>query len=356
MRSAIILTTVIAMSLIGGCKKEEAGFNGGTDTGKQPVNKPGNNSNSDLESASASDGIPPNKPVEGSGGPLSIDPIPDQVVNSGENSGAYSEMDQVAIPFKGGEGTLTFKASSDTTNFNFGVNGGVFFWKPGFNLSGKYTNEVGIHNVTVTVTDEGGQSASQSFKVDIRPLKWSAATVENTDDIRMQSDFHVLEQLHPNRAYEHGPSIGGKALNTKTCQAFDGSQSIELIEAPTVTATGKTDQGGTFDHTFSLLFQYDKKDQQKLGIDKMVFVTWVNFVPNPADSISSSVPAKNIPVYFAYARCIDGDNPNDCKKNAVLYKNMGNYFYCSDYLPNGYKVKDLYCNLAKSNGVSAPGC
>lgn len=336
------------------CKSEEKTFSGDTDTGTigaavEPTSSPKDS----LEGADDG-GFLPDEPVEGTGGQLKLDPIPPQKVNTGETRRAYSETLRTKIGFTGGEGTVTFKVDSNLPNT--ATTSGVFQYRPGLtDNGGKYQNQVGKYTVKVTATDSAGQSDSTSFEVEVKPIRWnSVSRADASSETDMVTDFHVFESLHPDRHYEQGPTIDGKKLNVKNCSALDDSSSITLIEDPLIAYQNTKENAGEFDSHLTLTFKYSRADQ-KARMDHMAFVTWLNFTPTPNTSISSDVPAQPIVVYFAYARCLDGLNPSECKKRTAQ-DGINHYFYCSDYMPAGMTKKDIYCGIAKLNGINGAGC
>ncbi len=362
--SNVVTGFVVVLALAVACQEKEATFSGGTDKGGdktptagEPPATSGNQDPNNPNSPGGENTPTPNQPTVGTGGPLSMDPITDKKVNSGDINPSYSEVLKVPLVTKGGEGTLSFSMTIDNNSPKASTNQAEFFYAPGFNSSGKYANEVGTRSVTVTVKDEKGQSASQSFKVQVSPIKWNVVSRSaDNNETDMISDFHVFEALHPDRTYKHVGQIDGKNLNVKTCKSFDGSKTITLEADPTVAFQGKKQDAGFYDHHQTLTFKYAKSAQTANVGPRMVLVTWLNFVPDPKDTISSDIPAKNIPVFFAFARCLDGSDPQACKKAAVTDPGKKGYFFCSDYLPGGMDLNAIYCSSAKMNGVSAPGC
>lgn len=351
-RTSVLVTGFLLV--VAACKSEEKSFSGDTDTGtKGSAVEPTSSSRDSLEGADDG-GFLPDTPVVGTGGVLGLDPIPPQKVNAGETRRAYSETLRTKFPVTGGEGNITFKVESKLSQT--GTTAGTFQYRPGFtDTGGKYQNEVGKHTVKVTASDESGQTASTTFEVEVKPIRWnSVSRADASSDTDMVTDFHVFESLHPTRHYEQGPTIDGQKLNVKNCTALDDSSSITLIEDPLVAYQTSKENAGEFDSHLTLTFKYSRADQ-KARMDHMAFVTWLNFTPTPDTSISSDVPAKPIVVYFAYARCLDGLSPADCKKTTAQ-DGINHYFYCSDYMPAGMTKKDIYCGIARLNGIAGAGC
>lgn len=355
MKLTNVFTSFVVVLALVACQDKEAQFSGGNNTGGDKTPTAGEPPSTTGDQDPKEDQTP-NPPTVGTGGPLSMDPISEKKVNSGDINPSYSEVLKVPLVTKGGEGTLSFSMTIDNSSPNASTNQAEFYYRPGFN-SGGYKNEVGTRKVTVTVTDANGQSASQSFDVVVSPIKWNVVSRSSeSSDTDMISDFHINEALHKDRVYKHGGQIDGKNLNIKTCKSFDGSKTITLDADPAVAYQSTSQAGGFYDHFQTLTFKYSKASQTANVGSRMVLVTWLNFVPNPTTSISSDVPAKNIPVFFAFARCLDGSDPQACKKAAVTSPGKAGYFFCSDYLPSGMTLDAIYCSSAKMNGVSAPGC
>ncbi len=343
--------SVALLFAVFGCN--QAKFGGGGKTGvTNPTSVP-----SKTDSPPPNDGPTIKKP--GAGGPLTLDDIADQKVNSGNSSESYSETLLVQLKLGGGNGEVSVTVTTSSNSPKAGLVNSeppAFNWTPGYRSGGEYKNEVGEHTVTISASDASGQKVEKSFKVTVKPLAWNNITRDMTADTDMVADLNVTESLHANRTYAHEGTIGGASLNTQHCVSFtDASGGIDLLEAPRIDRAQPEQEGDVLKHPFTLTYRLPISQQPA---DKIALVTWINFVPSPLDNISGS-QAKPILVYFSFARCKTIRDQAECKR-ATATEGIQNFYYCSDYYQGiGSKTEELkakYCALANLEGVKGTGC
>jgi hypothetical protein len=226
-----------------------------------------------------------------------------------------------------------------------------FYWRPGVRDSSKYENEKGSYKVEIIAKDKLGQTAKQTFMVEVNLLKFGIKKGN-------ESIIWVTEKIHPDRKYNLLSERDGKKLYDIQCKSFDESKKRTItLKDYKITKKEVVDTSDGLMHEFGIdQLKVANRSFEKDGME--IFVSSIQLEANPKTSISSKIEAPDVKIIYMYAsQCADDDNV--CIKRVIEDKGMKNFYYCSEYFSGASlkeEMKSIYCQRVKSFGLSKSEC